>query len=228
MVGAVLQEPRPHESSPVLRVATRINEWISRHTPKGREQEYLGKWSHVLEGIQGPARYELEKRLAADAAKYARNRVVRDVLVAVAATGGLVVGALGVNELRKRGWNIGGLFTDLGASLTHRTKDIVTGVSKTATTWAMTGAGQAITDNPHLVGGMVSQATEQATEALREAAQSPNVHRDLRAAGAQLAGAVADGAANELKARTSALPLNTRAGILSAVSDFLSRFTAKK
>lgn len=213
-IGDMLPVPEAPESSPVSRITTRLNEWISRHTPKGREQEYLEKWSHVLEGIQGPAHYELEKKLATDATKYARNRVVRDMLVSVAVTGGIIAGAFGVRELHNRKWNLSGLFTDLGAHISNRTQDFVTRASKTATSWAMEGAQQAIIDNPHLVGEIVHTATQQASSALRQAATSEVVQQHLADVGTHAASAIADGAMAEVAARASALPAHTTASVL--------------
>ncbi len=110
---------KPQESSPLTRVSTRVKEWVHTHTPEGRKEEYLDKWQHVLEGVSGLPRYELEKRLNDEAGKYARDRVLRDVFVVAATATGAAAGAVGVLELKKRNWRMGTLFSDLGAKTTN-------------------------------------------------------------------------------------------------------------
>ncbi len=94
----------------------RIHTLLHAHTPEGRREEYLEKWKHVLEGVNGLPRYELEKRLNDEAGKYARDRVMRDVLVLTATTAGAGVGIAAIVAIKNPDWTRK-LFTDLGAKV---------------------------------------------------------------------------------------------------------------
>lgn len=67
--------------------------FIKRHMPKGRYEEYQAKHAHLVTQTQGEARYIFEKKLDADAKRYARNTFARDLLVtAVLTTGAVFIG----------------------------------------------------------------------------------------------------------------------------------------
>lgn len=151
----------PPESSPVSRVINRIKNAVHTHTPEGRREEYREKWNHVLEGTKGLPRFELERRLGQEANKYARDRVIRDVLVVTALTGGAVAGVLGINELRKKDWNLSKLFTDLGASIGKRAEDVIINATKATTTVAIKGATRAIEANPDLVSNLAQRVADE-------------------------------------------------------------------
>ncbi len=212
------------ESSSVSRVITRIKDAVHLHTPEGRKQEYLSKWNHVMEGVNGLPRFELEKRLNDEAEKYARDRVVRDVLVAAAATAGAGVGIASIVAL-KNPERIQRLFTDLGAKVTGWATEKVSNAASEATKASLKGALKAITRNPDLVGDLAHVATEHAATGVQEAAASPDVQARLELAGLDTAGALIDGATKATVAKASAFPATTEAGVLNFISRLLKRAT---
>jgi hypothetical protein len=82
-----------HVALPSPGLIDRAKGFALRHTPEGRRQEYLSKWQHVLEHTTSLPRFELERRLNEEAAKYARDRVTRDLLI-IGASAGLGVGGI--------------------------------------------------------------------------------------------------------------------------------------
>lgn len=166
----------PPESSPVSRIITRVKNAVHRHTPEGRREEYREKWSHVLENAKGLPRFELERRLTEEANKYARDRVIRDVLIVTALTGGAVAGAIGVNTLRKKDWNLSKLFTDLGVSVRNHAESVVTKAAEMVTTSAIKGATESIANNPNLVSDLAQRA---AHEAIHGTAKAVEANREI-------------------------------------------------
>lgn len=158
----------PPESSPMSRVINRIKDAVHAHTPEGRRQEYLAKWSHVLEETKGLPRFELERRLNSEAGKYARDRVIRDVVVVTALTGGAVAGTLGLRELSKRNWDLKGLFQALGANIRNRTESVVGMTAEVVVTGAMKGVGKTFEQNPNLVTDLAERAAEQAMNGIKK------------------------------------------------------------
>lgn len=210
------------------RVSTRVKEWVHTHTPEGRKEEYLSKWNHVMEGVSGLPRFELESRLNDEAGKYARDRVLRDVFVVAATATGATVGAVGIIELKNRNWQMGKLFSDLGAKATNWTKDTMTNTASAATKLGIEGATKAITENPDLIAGLASRATEQAATGVQEAIASPVVNSTLQLAGHDAVAALTDGAMKAVEAQASAAPEHVKAGIFTAFLSLLSRVTGKK
>lgn len=211
-----------HEVSPVPRITTRIKDWLHRHTPEGRKNEYLTKWNHVMEGVNGLPRFELEKRLNDEAKKYARDRVVRDVLVAAAATAGAGVGIASIVAL-KNPERIQRLFTDLGAKVTGWATEKVSNAASEATKASLKGALKAITKNPDLVGDLAHVATEHAATGVQQAAGSTDVQAKLELAGFDAAGAVIDGATIAVQAHAAGAPDSVKATFLRGIANFLGR-----
>lgn len=228
MTGELPPVSNPQESSPLARVSTRIKEWIHVHTPEGRKEEYLEKWQHVLEGASGLPRFELEKRLNDGASQYARDRVLRDVFVVAATATGATVGAVGIIELKKRNWQMGTLFSDLGAKATNWTKETMTNAASAATKLSLEGASKAIAENPHLITNLASRATEQAATGVQQAASLQEVKAKLELAGFDAADAVINGAKLAVETHASAAPEHVKAGIFSAISNLLSWATGNK
>lgn len=212
------------ETSPVSRITTRIKDWVHLHTPEGRKEEYLTKWNHVMEGVNGLPRFELEKRLNDEAGKYARDRVLRDIVVASAATAGAGLGIAGIVAL-KNPEITRKLFTDLGAKVTGWATEKVTNAASEATKAGLKGALKAITGNPDLVGNLAHVATEHAATGAQTAAASADVQAKLELAGFDAAGAVIDGATKATVAKASAFPATTEAGVLNFISRLLNRAT---
>lgn len=210
------------------RLGKSMREAIHAHTPEGRRQEYLKQWQHVLEGINGLPRFELEKRLNDEAGKYTRDRVVRDVLIVAGATAGVTVGAVGVNELRKRDWKMGKLFSDLGAKVTNWTKEAVTNAAAGATKLGLEGVTKAIIEKPDLITDLTSRATQQAVVGVQKATGFPDVQGSLTLAGFNAADAAIGGAEKAVEAHATSAPDRAKANILNFLSNILSLATGNK
>lgn len=213
---------------PLSRVSNRLKEWVHTHTQEGRREEYLEKWEHVLEGVNGLPRFELEKRLNVEAGKYARDRVLRDVFVVAATATGATVGTVGIIELKKRNWQMGKLFSDLGAKATNWTREAVTNAGSAATKLGLESATKAITKNPDLIANLANRATEQAATGFQKAVASEDVKNRLKLAGFDAANAGINGASLAVEAHATAAPDNARAKIMNALSDLFSRALGKK
>ncbi len=222
MTGEHLPVSKPQESSPLSRVSTRVKDWIHTHTPEGRREEYLGQWQHVLEGVSGLPRFELEKRLNDEAGKYARGRVLRNVFVVAATATGAVVGAVGIIELKKRNWQMGRLFSDLGAKTTNWAKETVRNAASAATKLGLEGAARAITDQPDLITDLASRATEQAATGVQQAAESTGVQTALATSAFDATSAALQGATAAAESHAKAAPHNFVAMLLKKVSSALS------
>lgn len=213
----------PHEVSPVPRITTRIKNWIHRHTPEGRKDEYLTKWNHVMEGVSGLPRFELEKRLNVEAGKYARDRVTRDVLVVTAATAGAGLSIGGIVALKSP--RIRALFTDLGAKVKNWATEKVSNAASKATKAGLKGALKAITGNPNLVGDLAHVATEHAAAGLQQAVASDDVQNRLKLTGFDASVAAIDGAKTAVETQIEAAPDHVKGKVLDFFSQLVKRVT---
>lgn len=244
--------PKPQESSPISRVINRIKEAVHRLTPEGRREEYREKWSHVLEGTKGLPRFELERRISVEADKYARNRVLRDVFVAAAATAAAGLGIGGIVAWRNQS-RIQALFQEYGGKIKNWTEQTVTnaaakatelgfeGATKTITekpdlvstlaqrlmTQAAVGAGDALRKDPNLVGNIVATAIDQATTTAQETVASQKVQNKVKLIGFDLTSAVAEGATTAAETQVATAPTKIWGKILDAFGGLLTRATGK-
>lgn len=187
----------PPESSPVSRIITRIKESIHRHTPEGRREEYREKWSHVLEGTKGLPRFELERRLSEEADKYARDRVVRDIVVAAVTTAGVGLGIGGIVALRNQS-GIRELFQQYGAKVKTWTEQTIANAAAGITEFGLKGAAKIITDKPDLVTSLAQKATKQMLQGGENAVTTTDHIRKIsNTAAKQVANGIATAAAGD-------------------------------
>lgn len=215
------------ESSPVSRVITRIKDAIHAHTPEGRREEYREKWSHVLEGTRGLPRFELERRLGEEADKYARDRVVRDIVVAAVATAGFGLGIGGIVAWRNQS-GIRELFQQYGAKVKTWTEQTITNAAARATDLGLQSVTRTIKTKPILVTNLVKEAATQAATGLQQAAESQSVKATLQLTGYDAGGALFEGAMKAGEAHLSAAPDQAGSKIMNFISTLLSRATGKK
>ncbi|MEK7543926.1 MAG: hypothetical protein AAB557_03595 [Patescibacteria group bacterium] len=245
--------PPPQESSPASRVITRIKNAIHVHTPEGRREEYREKWSHVLEGAKGLPRFELERRIGQEADTYARDRVLRDVFVAAAATAAAGLGIGGIVAWRNQS-RIRELFQEYGGKVKTWSEQTITnaaakatrlgleGVTQTITkhpehvstlaerltTQAATGAGDALRKNPNLVGNIVASTIDQATTTAQETVATPQVQNKVKLIGFDLTSAAVEGATKAAESHAASAPPKIWGKILEAFGGLLTRATGKQ
>lgn len=211
------------ESAPSSSISSRMRNWIHRHALEGRKEEYLSKWNHVMEGVSGLPRFELEKHLSDEASKYARDRVIRDVLVAAAATVGTGVGIADIVAL-KNPERIRKLFMDLGAKVAGWATEKATSAASEAAKAGLKGTIRAIKGkgSPDLVTQLAREATTQAATGVQQAAENNGVQTAIATAAFDTTSMALQGVTAAAEAHVLAAPKSLMARLLYRVSSALS------
>src|SRR3990167_7687299 len=75
----------------VGRIQDRLGKWLHSISPKGRYETYMTKYRDSLETQSPEQHYRTRKQLETDAAKFARDTMVRDFVVGTAVVGGTIL-----------------------------------------------------------------------------------------------------------------------------------------